>query len=110
MDRSARAITWAVSVEELLVLSGSVVVDDTLAVLVMVDPSGVSERTVARIRMITEDPAPLVPSDSGGDQADPVERSHPEPVQYLAPVSSDGRPTVRETAWSSEDPTLCTEM
>src|SRR2546428_9218718 len=101
IDRSALAITWAVSVELLLEVSGSVVVEDTLAVLEMVAPSGVSERTAARIRTYFVDPAPTAPSDSGEDQAGPVEGSQPEPVQYLAPVSSDGRVSVRDTFWAS---------
>src|SRR3989442_16020759 len=104
MDRSARAMTWAVSVELLFAPLVSVVVEATEAVLVMVAPSGVSDRTVAWIRTITGDPAAMVPSESDPDQAGPVEGSHPSPVQYLAPLSWAGSESGRDTFWASEGP------
>src|SRR5437899_397844 len=93
MDRSARAITWAVSVELLLVPSGSVVVEDTEAVLSKCEASGVSERTVAWIRTTWVDPAAMVPRDRDPVQLF-VKEEHPEPTQYLAFVTWAGMASV----------------
>jgi hypothetical protein len=96
-----------VSVEELFSGWGSEVVLEIDAMLSK-DPAGVSERTVAWMVMRRESPAAMVFSESGEDQV--ALGVHPEPVQYLAPVSSAGRASVSWTPWASEGPPLVTAM
>src|SRR2546425_13011880 len=101
MDRSARAITWAVSVELLFELSGSVVVEDTEAVLSKCEPSAVSDFTVAWIRTTWVDPAAMVPRDRDPVQAG-GEEGHPGARQDLALVTWAGMASGRGTAWASD--------
>src|SRR6266567_4612693 len=108
IETSAEVCTVVFTDAELLLLSGSKVVEDADAVLVSMVPSGVFAFTVAWIRTMTEFSAVMVPNAKGLDQLGPVAGLHPEPMQYFAPDSWEGRESVRDTLCASDGPPLWT--
>src|ERR1051326_8710305 len=104
-DRSACRFTIVMAVAELFAGTGSVAVLETVAVLLIVAPSGTLDRTAPAIVTMAEEPAA-----SDGNVTD---RLLPEPPQMPPPVDphetkviSAGRLSVSTTEGAASGPAL----
>src|SRR2546425_12766538 len=84
IETSAEVCTVVFTDAELLLLSGSAVVEDADAVLVRMVPSGVLALTVAWIRMMSLVSAATVPKARLLVHGGPVEGQPPDALQYVS--------------------------